>query len=84
MRTASQADPPPTPCRALESGGKGTVHRGEWGQWCRALAGLASLKVPRGADPEGATKLLEKAEHVCLMSTSLVAEGQLVRTVHVG
>jgi organic hydroperoxide reductase OsmC/OhrA len=49
-----------------------------------ALAVHASLKVPAGTDPERAKKLLEKAEHVCLISNSLVAERQLVPTVHVG
>ncbi len=49
-----------------------------------ALTVHASLKVPAGTDQERATKLLEKAEHVCLISNSLVAERQLVPTVHVG
>jgi organic hydroperoxide reductase OsmC/OhrA len=44
----------------------------------------ASLNVPAGTDPARATKLLEKAEHVCLITNSLVAERQLVPTVHVG
>jgi len=44
----------------------------------------ASLKVPAGTDPGRATRLMEKAEHVCLVSNSLVAERQLVPTVHVG
>ena len=44
----------------------------------------ATLRVPAGTDPERATKLLEKAEHVCLISNSLVAQRQPRPTVIVG
>ncbi len=44
----------------------------------------ATLRVPAGTDPDRATKLLEKAEHVCLVSNSLVAQRRLDPTVIVG
>lgn len=44
----------------------------------------ATLKVPAGTDQALATKLLEKAEHVCLISNSLVGERHLHPTVLAG
>lgn len=44
----------------------------------------AQLRVPAGTDRDRATLLLEKAEHVCLISNSLVAERRLRPTVTVG
>jgi organic hydroperoxide reductase OsmC/OhrA len=44
----------------------------------------ATLHVPPGTDAERATRLLEKAEHVCLISNSLVATRRLNPTVVVG
>lgn len=44
----------------------------------------ATLRVPAGTDPGRATKLLEKAEHVCLVSNSLVAQRRLDPTIIVG
>jgi len=44
----------------------------------------ATLRVPPGTDPERATRLLEKSEHVCLISNSLVAKRRLNPTVVVG
>lgn len=41
----------------------------------------ATLRVPAGTDPERARKLLEKAEHVCLISNSLAGRRQLNPTV---
>jgi len=41
----------------------------------------ASLKVPPGADADKARRLLEKAEHVCLISNSLRGERTLVAEV---
>jgi organic hydroperoxide reductase OsmC/OhrA len=40
--------------------------------------------VPAGTDQALATKLLEKAEHVCLISNSLVGERHLHPTVLAG
>ncbi len=44
----------------------------------------ATLRVPPGTDQERATKLMEKAEHVCLISNSLVAQRRLAPTVIAG
>jgi organic hydroperoxide reductase OsmC/OhrA len=44
----------------------------------------ATLRVPVGTDQERATKLMEKAEHVCLISNSLVAQRRLHPTVIAG
>jgi organic hydroperoxide reductase OsmC/OhrA len=44
----------------------------------------ATLRVPPGSDQERATRLLEKSEHVCLISNSLVARRRLNPTVVVG
>ncbi|MDH5622792.1 MAG: OsmC family protein [Gammaproteobacteria bacterium] len=41
----------------------------------------ATLTVPPGTDVDKATKLLEKAEHVCLISNSLKAESHFVASV---
>jgi peroxiredoxin-like protein len=40
-----------------------------------------NLRVPAGTDPERAQKLLEKAEHVCLISNSLNAQRRIEATV---
>lgn len=44
----------------------------------------ATLRVPPGTDQDRATRLLEKAEHVCLVSNSLVSQRRLEPTVIVG
>jgi len=44
----------------------------------------ATLRVPLGTDAGRATKLMEKAEHVCLVSNSLVAQRRLDPTVIAG
>jgi organic hydroperoxide reductase OsmC/OhrA len=43
----------------------------------------ATLHVPAGTDQEKAQRLLEKAEHVCLITNSLKADSYLESTVHV-
>ena len=68
----------------LECRVEGKLDRVDGRTYFTALVVHASLNVPAGTDPERATKLLEKAEHVCLVSNSLVAERQLVPAVHVG
>ena len=45
---------------------------------------FASLKVPSGAAGEKATRLLEKAERICLISSSLRGERILLTEVVVG
>jgi organic hydroperoxide reductase OsmC/OhrA len=44
----------------------------------------ATLRVPAGTDEHHATRLLEKSEHVCLISNSLVAKRRLEPTVVAG
>ena len=44
----------------------------------------ATLRVPAGTDRDRATKLLEKSEHVCLVSNSLVARRRLEPAVIAG
>jgi len=43
----------------------------------------ATLHVPLGGNEEKAQRLLEKAEHACLITNSLKAESELETTVHV-
>jgi organic hydroperoxide reductase OsmC/OhrA len=43
----------------------------------------ATLHVPTGTDEEKARRLLEKAEHACLITNSLKAESHLETTVHI-
>ena len=43
----------------------------------------ATLHVPLGSNEENAQRLLEKAEHACLITNSLKAESELEATVHV-
>jgi len=44
----------------------------------------ATLQVAAGTDRDRATRLMEKAEHVCLVSNSLVAQRRLESTVIAG
>jgi organic hydroperoxide reductase OsmC/OhrA len=44
----------------------------------------ATLRVPTGTDQDRANKLMAKAEHVCLVSNSLVAQRRLEPTVIAG
>ena len=43
----------------------------------------ATLHVPLGSNEEKAQRLLQKAEHACLITNSLKAESELEATVHV-
>jgi len=44
----------------------------------------ATLSIPAGSDPDRARKMLEKAEHVCLITNSLKAESHLEIDIRVG
>jgi len=44
----------------------------------------ATLRVPAGTDETKARQLLERAEHVCLISNSLVGQRSLAPTVVIG
>jgi organic hydroperoxide reductase OsmC/OhrA len=48
------------------------------------MAVRATLHAPAGTDEAKAKQLLERAEHVCLISNSLVAERSIESTVIVG
>lgn len=43
----------------------------------------AVLSVPAGTDPAKATRLLEKAEHACLITNSLIAKSELTTRIAV-
>lgn len=44
---------------------------------------IATLDVPAGTDEDKAQRMLEKAEHACLISNSLKADSQLATNVRV-
>jgi organic hydroperoxide reductase OsmC/OhrA len=44
----------------------------------------ASLEVPEGTDHDKATRAMERSEHVCLISNSLVAQRRLIAAVTTG
>ena len=44
----------------------------------------ATLRAPAGTDEEKALKLMERAENICLISNSLVAERRLEASLSVG
>lgn len=50
---------------------EGTLERGESGTQFTRFITHAELKVPAGANPEQGRRLLEKAEHSCLVANSL-------------
>jgi peroxiredoxin-like protein len=56
---------------------EGTLDRTERVTQFTAFRVRASLQVPPGADPEEGRRLLERAEHGCLISNSLKATPQL-------
>lgn len=61
----------------LECTVQGTLERPEGGARFTRFATHATLAVPAGTDIERAGKLLEKAEHSCLISNSLRGERTL-------
>ena len=58
---------------ALECGVEGTLDRIENSTQFTAFTVRATLTIPPGADDARARKLLEKAEHACLITNSLKA-----------
>ena len=62
---------------------EGTLERVERVTQFTAFAVSVTLQVPAGTDEEKARRLLEKAEHVCLITNSLKAESHLETAVHV-
>ena len=69
---------------SLECRVEGKLDRVEGRTYFTEFVVHATLRVPAGTDQERATKLMEKAEHVCLISNSLVAQRHLDPTVIVG
>ncbi len=69
---------------ALDCHVEGTLDRVEGKTRFTRLHVKATLRVPAGTDEARAVKLLEKAEQVCLISNSLLAERHLEPTVLAG
>lgn len=69
---------------ALDCHVEGTLDRVEGKTRFTRLHVKATLRVPVGTDEARAVKLLEKAEQVCLISNSLLAERHLEPTVLAG
>jgi organic hydroperoxide reductase OsmC/OhrA len=68
----------------LEARVEGKLDRVEGRSFFTEFVVHATLRVPSGTDPDRATKLMEKAEHVCLISNSLVAQRRLDLNVIAG
>ncbi len=66
---------------SLEARVEGKLDRVEGRSYFTEFVVHATLRVPPGTDQERATQLLEKSEHVCLISNSLVAERRIEATV---
>jgi len=69
---------------ALECSVEGRLDRVEGKTQFTHYVVRATLRVPAGADESKARELLERAEHVCLISNSLVGQRSLEPTVVVG
>lgn len=63
---------------------RGTLERVEGKTRFTRIEVEAALVVPEGTDHEKAVQAMERAEKVCLVSNSLVAERHLAATVTVG
>jgi len=69
---------------ALECSVEGRLEKAEGKTHFTRYAVRAKLRVPAGTDEAKAKQLLERAEHVCLISNSLVGRRSLESTVVVG
>ena len=67
--------------QALEASVEGKLDRIEGKSRFTEIVVRATLRVPAGTDHQRAEKLMEKAEQVCLISNSLLAERRLEATV---
>jgi organic hydroperoxide reductase OsmC/OhrA len=67
---------------SLEAHTRGTLDRVDGKMRFTRFETHAKLHVPPGADVERAKKLLEKAEHTCLVANSLNSERHLTVEVH--
>ena len=66
---------------SLECSVEGTLDKVEGKTKFTRMAARATLRVPAGTDAAKAKQLLERAEHVCLISNSLVAERSIESTI---
>lgn len=66
---------------ALEARVEGKLDRVDGRTFFTEFVVHATLRVPAGTDHDRAAKLMAKAEHVCLVSNSLVAQRRLEPTV---
>jgi organic hydroperoxide reductase OsmC/OhrA len=69
---------------SLECAVEGTLNRIEGKTHFTHIVLRATLRAPAGTDEAKAVQLMERAEHVCLISNSLVAERRVESTVLVG
>jgi organic hydroperoxide reductase OsmC/OhrA len=72
------------PWSSLRCEVEGTLNRIEGKTRFTHIVVKAALAVPEGTDHDKALKAMERAEHVCLISNSLVAERRVEATVSVG
>jgi organic hydroperoxide reductase OsmC/OhrA len=70
--------------QSLECTVEGTLNRIEGKTRFTHVVVRAALRVPAGTDEAKAVQLMERAEHVCLISNSLVAERRVEPTVLAG
>ena len=66
---------------SLECSVEGTLDKVEGKTKFTHMLVRATLRVPAGTDEAKAKQLLERAEHVCLISNSLVAERRIESTI---
>jgi organic hydroperoxide reductase OsmC/OhrA len=66
---------------SLECSVEGTLDKVEGKTKFTHMVVRATLRVPAGTDEAKAKQLLERAEHVCLISNSLVAERRIESTI---
>ena len=69
--------------RSLACEVEGTLDRVEKVTRFTGLRVHASLRVPAGTDPDKARRLLERAEHACLITQSLKAQSELEAEVEI-
>lgn len=70
--------------QSLECTVEGTLDRIEGKTRFTHVVVRATLRVPAGTDEAKAVQLMQRADHVCLISNSLVAERRVESTVLVG
>jgi organic hydroperoxide reductase OsmC/OhrA len=66
---------------SLDCSVEGTLNKVEGRTRFTHMVARATLRVPAGTDEAKAKQLLERAEHVCLVSNSLVSERSIESTI---